>query len=75
MERLLSEISLCGVVAARRSIRRFRADEEPATLGRRLLHDLPSQWEPQALVIIGFPAGATKQRPRKPLDDVAREFA
>jgi len=36
--------------------------------------DLPQQWEPQALVTIGFPAGPAKQRPRKPLNEVVREY-
>lgn len=40
----------------------------------RLALDLPQQWQPQALVTIGYPAGAGNQRPRKPLDEVVREY-
>ena len=36
--------------------------------------NLPQQWEPQALVTIGFPAGAANQRPRKPIEEVMREY-
>ena len=36
--------------------------------------DLPQQWEPQALVTIGFPAGPAKQRPRKPLNVFVRQY-
>jgi coenzyme F420-0:L-glutamate ligase / coenzyme F420-1:gamma-L-glutamate ligase len=34
--------------------------------------DLPQHWEPQALITIGFPAGPTNRRSRKPLCEVAR---
>jgi coenzyme F420-0:L-glutamate ligase / coenzyme F420-1:gamma-L-glutamate ligase len=33
---------------------------------------LPSTWEPQALVTIGFPDGPGRDRPRKPLAEVVR---
>ena len=36
--------------------------------------DLPQQWQPQALVTMGFPAGAGNRRPRKPLNDVVRQY-
>jgi len=36
--------------------------------------DLPHQWQPQALVTMGFPAGAGNRRPRKPLNDVVRQY-
>jgi coenzyme F420-0:L-glutamate ligase/coenzyme F420-1:gamma-L-glutamate ligase len=36
--------------------------------------DLPEQWEPQALVTIGFPAGPASRRPRKPLFEVVRRY-
>jgi coenzyme F420-0:L-glutamate ligase/coenzyme F420-1:gamma-L-glutamate ligase len=36
--------------------------------------NLLQQWEPQALVTIGFPAGAANQRPRRPLEEVVREY-
>jgi nitroreductase len=36
--------------------------------------DLPDDWEPQALISLGYPAGPGKQRPRKPLADVARYY-
>ena len=35
--------------------------------------DLPQQWQPQALVTMGFPASAGNRRPRKPLNDVVRQ--
>lgn len=33
--------------------------------------NLPSSWEPQGLVLLGWPAGAGKARERRPLDEVA----
>ncbi len=32
--------------------------------------DLPPDWEPQALITLGHPADAGRDRPRKPLDEV-----
>jgi coenzyme F420-0:L-glutamate ligase / coenzyme F420-1:gamma-L-glutamate ligase len=40
----------------------------------RVTLDLPQQWQPQALVTIGFPAGPTKRRSRKPLYEVVRQY-
>jgi len=31
---------------------------------------LPADWQPQALITLGFPADAGRERPRRPLDDV-----
>lgn len=42
----------------------FCPDLVVATLG------LPSDWEPQALITVGYPADAGKERGRKPLADV-----
>ncbi len=33
--------------------------------------DLPSSWEPQGLVLLGWPAGPGRARARRPLDEVA----
>jgi nitroreductase len=33
--------------------------------------NLPSTWEPQGLVLLGWPAGPGKIRERRPLDEVA----
>ena len=33
--------------------------------------DLPTSWEPQGLVLLGWPAGPGKSRSRRPLDEVA----
>ena len=33
--------------------------------------NLPSSWEPQGLVLLGWPAGAGKARERRPLDEIA----
>ena len=32
--------------------------------------DLPSSWEPQGLVLLGWPAGPGRRRDRRPLDEV-----
>lgn len=32
--------------------------------------DLPATWEPQAMILIGWPEGTPKRRPRKPLEEV-----
>lgn len=39
---------------------------------RDALH-LPPEWEPQALITLGYPADAGKDRPRKPLQEVIQE--
>jgi nitroreductase len=36
---------------------------------RRAL-DLPSEWQPQALILLGYPAQTPEARPRVPLADV-----
>jgi F420 biosynthesis protein FbiB-like protein len=36
----------------------------------RAVLDLPADWEPQALALLGYPAGEGKVRPRRPLDQV-----
>jgi F420 biosynthesis protein FbiB-like protein len=33
--------------------------------------DLPSDWQPQALITLGYPADAGRERERKPLNEVA----
>jgi coenzyme F420-0:L-glutamate ligase / coenzyme F420-1:gamma-L-glutamate ligase len=42
----------------------------PATVVRVL--DLPSSWEPQGMVLAGYPAGLPAPRPRRSLSEVAR---
>jgi coenzyme F420-0:L-glutamate ligase/coenzyme F420-1:gamma-L-glutamate ligase len=37
---------------------------------RRALH-LPDEWQPQALILLGYPESIPKPRPRRPLDEVA----
>jgi coenzyme F420-0:L-glutamate ligase/coenzyme F420-1:gamma-L-glutamate ligase len=37
--------------------------------------DLPASWEPQGLVALGRPAGPGKLRPRRALEDVARDLS
>lgn len=34
--------------------------------------DLPADWQPQAIVTLGWPAGPGRERPRRPLDEVVR---
>jgi coenzyme F420-0:L-glutamate ligase/coenzyme F420-1:gamma-L-glutamate ligase len=34
--------------------------------------ELPDSWEPQALVLIGYPAQLPEPRLRRPLDEVVR---
>jgi F420 biosynthesis protein FbiB-like protein len=38
---------------------------------RRAL-DLPAGWQPQGLILLGYPAKRAEARPRRPLDEVAR---
>jgi len=40
----------------------------PGTVRRAL--SLPAAWDPQAMVLLGYPAGSGKERERRPLDDV-----
>ncbi len=37
---------------------------------RAALH-LPDEWEPQGMLLIGYPAGAPKERDRKPIHEIA----
>ncbi len=34
--------------------------------------DLPGEWEPQGLVLLGFPEKIPEARPRRPVNDVSR---
>ena len=40
----------------------------------RLALDLPESWEPQGLVLLGYPAGPGRVRPRRPLDEIAQFY-
>jgi F420 biosynthesis protein FbiB-like protein len=40
---------------------------------RRALN-LSGEWEPQALILLGFPAEHPEPRPRRPIDEVVRYF-
>jgi F420 biosynthesis protein FbiB-like protein len=40
----------------------------PAVAGRAL--DLPPEWQPQALILLGYPARIPNPRPRRPLEEV-----
>jgi F420 biosynthesis protein FbiB-like protein len=36
--------------------------------------DLPSVWQPQAMILLGFPAESAKEKQLRPLDDVVRSI-
>jgi hypothetical protein len=36
--------------------------------------DLPESWQPQALILLGYPEKIPPQRPRRPVDEVAVYF-
>jgi coenzyme F420-0:L-glutamate ligase/coenzyme F420-1:gamma-L-glutamate ligase len=38
----------------------------------RMTLDLPQTWQPQGMVLMGFPAKIPPQRPRKELSEVSR---
>jgi F420 biosynthesis protein FbiB-like protein len=40
----------------------------------RLALDLPESWEPQGLVLLGYPAAPGQARPRRPLDKIAHFY-
>ncbi len=40
----------------------------------RLALDLPSPWDPQGMLLIGYPAKIPEARPRKPLRDVTKFY-
>ena len=40
----------------------------------RLALDLPESWEPQGLVLLGYPAAPGRSRPRRPLDEIAQFY-
>ncbi len=42
----------------------------PETIHRAL--DLPAVWEPQGMILLGYPARIPSQRPRKPVDEVTK---
>jgi coenzyme F420-0:L-glutamate ligase / coenzyme F420-1:gamma-L-glutamate ligase len=45
-----------------------------APLAARQALDLPDDWQPQALLLIGYPDHIPDPRPRLPLEEVARVF-
>lgn len=40
----------------------------------RLALELLENWQPQGLVLLGYPAAAGRRRPRRPLDEIARFY-
>jgi coenzyme F420-0:L-glutamate ligase / coenzyme F420-1:gamma-L-glutamate ligase len=44
----------------------------PAVAGQAL--DLPLEWQPQALILLGYPARVPEPRPRRPLAEVTKYF-
>jgi nitroreductase len=38
----------------------------------RMALDLPAAWQPQGLLLVGYPSKTPAPRPRKPLDEVVR---
>ncbi len=41
-----------------------------AKVGTRISLDLPDTWDPQALILLGYPQEIPKPRPRRPLEEV-----
>jgi len=48
--------------------------EIEAPQAARLALDLPESWEPQGLVLLGYPAAPGQARPRRPLDKIAHFY-